>query len=70
MNNLIQDTKMDKILTNFLLAADKFMPEMKLRQLAALENSDFTCSACRAFTKNKKKNKNRKLIIHLSKPTR
>ena len=33
----------------FLLAGDKYMPEMHLKQ------PGFTCSACRAFSKNKKK---------------
>ena len=39
--------KMNEILNKFLLAADKFMPEMNLKQ------PGFTCSACRPFTKNK-----------------
>ena len=37
----------------FLLGGDKFMPEMHLRQPAALENSVFTYSSCGPFTKNK-----------------
>ena len=41
--------KMNKIVTNFLLAGDKFMPEMHLRQLG------LTYSACGLFTKNKEK---------------
>ena len=36
---------MNKIINNFLLIGDKFMPEMHLRQ------PRFTCSACRPFTK-------------------
>ena len=40
----------DKFFNNkFLLARDKFMPEMYLRQ------PRFTYSACRPFTKNKKR---------------
>ena len=35
------------IINKFLLAGDKFMPEMHLRQ------SGFTYSACGPFTKNK-----------------
>ena len=38
---------MTKILKKFLLAGDKCMPEMYLRQLR------FTCSAYRLITKNK-----------------
>ena len=40
--------KMNDIINTFLLAGDKFMPEMHLRQL------EFTYSACRLFNKNKK----------------
>ena len=40
---------MNKIINKFLLARDKFMPEMHLRQ------SRITYSACGPFTKNKKK---------------
>ena len=39
---------MNKIVKNFLLAEDKFKPEMHLRQ------SKFTYSACRPFTKKRK----------------
>ena len=39
--------KMNEIVNNFLLAGDKFMPEMHLRQ------PGFTYSACGPFTKNK-----------------
>ena len=39
---------MNKIVNKFLLAGDKFMLEMHLRQ------PEFTYSTCRAFTKNKK----------------
>ena len=40
---------MNEIVNKFLLAADKFMPEMYLKQ------SGFTYIACGPFTKNKKK---------------
>ena len=39
--------KMNDIINKILLAGDKFMPEMHLRQ------PRFTYSACRPFTKNK-----------------
>ena len=41
--------KMNDTVNKFLLAGDKFMPEMHLRQLA------FTYSACGPFTKNKER---------------
>ena len=40
---------MNKIINRFLLAGDKFMPEMHLRQ------SQFTYSACCPFTKHKER---------------
>ena len=40
---------MNDIINKFLLAGNKFMPEMNLRQ------PQFTYSACRPFTKNKKR---------------
>ena len=40
---------MNEINNKFLLAGDKFMPEMRLKQLR------FTYSACGPFTKNKKR---------------
>ena len=40
---------MNKIVNTFLLAGDKFMPEMHLRQ------PGFTYSACGPFTKNKER---------------
>ena len=40
---------MNKIVNKFLLAGDKFMPEINLRQ------PGFTYSACRPFTKNKER---------------
>ena len=39
--------KMNKIVNKFLLAGDKFMPEMHLKQ------PGFTYSVCGPFTKNK-----------------
>ena len=41
--------KMNEIVTNFLLAGDKFMPEMHLKQRG------FNYSACGPLTKNKKR---------------
>ena len=41
--------KMSDIINKFILAGDKFMPEMHLRQ------PQFTCSACGPFTKNKER---------------
>ena len=41
--------KMNKIVNKFLLADDKFMPEMHLKQLS------FTYSACGRFTRNKER---------------
>ena len=41
--------KMNEIVKNFLLAGDKFMPEIDLKQLR------FTYSACGPFTKNKER---------------
>ena len=38
---------MNEIVNKFLLAGNKFMPEMHLKQ------PGFTCSACGPFTKNK-----------------
>ena len=40
---------MNNIINNFLLAGDKFMPEMHLRQ------TQFTYSACGPFTKHKQR---------------
>ena len=41
--------KMNEIVNNFLLAGDKFMPEMHLKQ------PGFNYSACAPLTKNKKR---------------
>ena len=47
---------MNKIVNKFLLAGDKFMPEMHLRQLArGALHAGFTYSACGPFTKNKER---------------
>ena len=40
---------MNDIINKFLLAGDKFLPEIQLRQ------TRFTYSACRPFTKNKER---------------
>ena len=40
---------MNEIVNKFLLAGDKFMPEMHLKQ------PGFTYSACEPFTKNKER---------------
>ena len=42
---------MNEIINKFLLAGDKFMPEMHLKQ------PGFTYSSCRPFTKNKERTK-------------
>ena len=44
-----QRIKMNEIVNKFLLAGDKFMPEMHLKQ------PGFTYSACGLFTKNKER---------------
>ena len=41
--------KMNEIVNKFLLAGDKFMPEMHLKQ------PGFTYSACGPFSKNKER---------------
>ena len=43
---------MNEIANNFLLAGDKFMPEIHLRQ------PEFTYTTCEPFTKNKEQIKN------------
>ena len=58
---------MNKVVNNFLLAGQKFMPEMHLKQ------PKFTCNACGPFTINKeriKELKKQKNMIYLSKGTR
>ena len=49
LNAISLDYKMNDIINKFLLAGDKFMPEMHLRQ------PGFTYSVCGLFTKNKKR---------------
>ena len=46
---------MNEIVKKFLLVGDKIMPEMHLKQLASLNKSGFTYSACDPFTKNKER---------------
>ena len=46
-NNSSENYKMNDIINKLLLAGDKFMPEMHLKQ------PQFTYSACGPFTKNK-----------------
>ena len=56
---------MNGIVNKFLLAGDKFLPEMHLRQPIALDKSEFIYSACELFTKNKEECKNlKKQNIH------
>ena len=43
---------MNEVANKILLAGDKFLPEIHLRQ------SGFTYSVCGPFTKNKERNKN------------
>ena len=52
-SKLIQGIKRNKIVNKFLLARDKFMPE--IRQPFALGKSGFTYSACGPSTKNKER---------------
>ena len=46
---------MNETINKFLLAGDKFIPELHLKQFAALGKLGFTYSACRPFTKNKER---------------
>ena len=46
---LFYEYKMNEIVNKFLLAGDKFLPEMHLKQ------TGFTCSACGRFTINKER---------------
>ena len=46
---------MNEIVNKFLLAGDKFMPEMYLKQPYSLDKLAFTYSACGPFTNNKEK---------------
>ena len=49
MNVILLEYKINEIVNKFLLAGDKFMPEMHLKQ------PGFTYSACVSFTKNKER---------------
>ena len=53
---MLNRIKMAEIVNKFLLASDKFMPEMHLKQ------PGFTYSACGPFTKNKERNQKFKEI--------
>ena len=58
---------MNEKVNKFLLAGNKFMPEIDLK------NSGFTCSACRIFTENKehknlKKQEIQDIFIKMTKP--
>ena len=52
MNAISLSVRMNEIVNKFLLARDKFMPEMHLKQ------PGFTYSVCGPFTKNKERIKN------------
>ena len=49
MNNVSKPSAAARIINKFLLAGDKFMPEMHLRQ------PQFVYSACGPFTRHKKR---------------
>ena len=51
LNTLFWKCKLNVIINRLLLAADKFMPEMHLKQRG------FTYNACGTFTKNKERMK-------------
>ena len=59
---------MNETFNKFLLAGDKFMPEMHLRQ------PGFTYSACGPFTKKQRKNtkiwRNKRFVTYSSKRAR
>ena len=46
---------MNEKVNKFILAGDKFMPEMHLKQPTALDKSRFTCIASSPFTENKER---------------
>ena len=52
---MLKKNNLNKIINKFLLAGDKFMSEMHLRQ------PEFTYSACGSFNKAKKEYKNLKI---------
>ena len=58
---------MNKIVNTFLLAGDRFMPEMHLRQSAVLGKHELTHSAYELFTK-KRNMSNQELAKGLHKP--
>ena len=51
---------MNEIVNKFLLAGDKFMPEMHLKQ------PGFTYSPCGAFTKNKERIQKRAIFTKMN----
>ena len=55
MNTIQLSVKINEIVNNFLLVGNKFMAEMHLKQLASLDKSCFTYSACGPFTKIKER---------------
>ena len=50
----------NEIIDRFLLAGDKFMPEMHLKQ------PGFTYSACEPLTKNKKRNRRHRIFTKMN----
>ena len=46
---------MNEKINKFILSGDKFIPEMHLRQPAALDKSRFTYIASSPFTENKER---------------
>ena len=69
---LFQLYKTNEIVNKFLLAGDKFMPEMNLKLPAVLGKPGFAYGACGPFTKNKEriqklKKKNRRYKKYLQK---
>ena len=59
------ERKMNKIRNNFLLAGEKFMPEMHLIQPAAIGKPGYTYRACGPSTKNEEGiKKSKKQEIH------
>ena len=53
--NSAENYQMNNIISKFLHTGDRFMPELHLRQPAALGKPGFTYSACGLFTKNKER---------------
>ena len=48
-------TKINEIVNKLLIAGNEFMPEIHLRQPAALGKPGFTYSSCGPFTKNEER---------------